>query len=80
MSDIVLPQGFIEWSAKEPRIVPGLTEYIEVGSYGPGFDASQRNTSVGQVLQDSDEYTIENVFGGMPVWVDMGTVVLGGGH
>ncbi|KAH8088261.1 pectin lyase fold/virulence factor [Filobasidium floriforme] len=78
MSDIVLPQGFIEWSAKEPRIVPGLTEFVEVGSYGPGFQLEQRNQSVGEVANGS-AYTVESVFGGMPAWVDLGTVVFGKG-
>ncbi|KAG7531051.1 hypothetical protein FFLO_04606 [Filobasidium floriforme] len=78
MSDIVLPQGFIEWSAKEPRIVPGLTEFVEVGSYGPGFQLEQRNQSVGEVANGT-AYTIESVFSGMPAWVDLGTVVFGQG-
>jgi hypothetical protein len=78
MSDIVLPQGFIEWSAKEPRIVPGLTDFVEVGSYGPGFQLEQRNQSVGEVANGS-AYTVESVFEGMPAWVDLGTVVFGKG-
>jgi hypothetical protein len=58
--------------------VPGLTEFVEVGSYGPGFQLDQRNQSVGEVANGS-AYTVETVFGGMPAWVDLGTVVFGKG-
>ncbi|KAJ9092223.1 hypothetical protein QFC19_008760 [Naganishia cerealis] len=79
MSDIVLPQGFIAWSDKEPRVVPGLTFFGEYNSYGPGFQAASRNTSVETLLtkEQADEYTVEKVFGGMPAWIDLGTAVIG---
>jgi hypothetical protein len=78
MSDIVLPAGFIEWQPKEPRIVKGLTFFGENGSYGPGFDASARNQSVGALLtkEEADQYTVEKVFGGMPSWIDLGTATI----
>ncbi|KAJ9121106.1 hypothetical protein QFC24_005087 [Naganishia onofrii] len=78
MSNIVLPQGFIAWSDKDPRVVPGLTVFGEYGSYGPGWNASARNTSVETVLskEQADQYTVETVFGGMPSWIDLGTAVI----
>ncbi|KAJ9103773.1 hypothetical protein QFC21_002235 [Naganishia friedmannii] len=78
MSDIVLPQGFIAWSDKEPRIVPNLTFFGEYGSYGPGFNAAARNTSVETLLtkEQASQYTVEKVFGGMPAWIDLGTAVI----
>jgi hypothetical protein len=78
MSEIVLPQGFIAWSDKDPRVVPGLTVFGEYGSYGPGWNASARNTSVETVLskEQADQYTVETVFGGMPSWIDVGTAVI----
>ncbi|KAJ9121101.1 hypothetical protein QFC24_005082 [Naganishia onofrii] len=79
MSDIVLPQGFIAWSDKEPRIVPNLTFFGEYGSYGPGFNAAARNTSVETLLtkEQAAQYTVEKVFGGMPAWIDLGTATIG---
>ncbi|KAJ9103766.1 hypothetical protein QFC21_002228 [Naganishia friedmannii] len=78
MSDIVLPQGFIAWSDKDPRVVPNLTVFGEYGSYGPGWNAAARNTSVETVLskEQADKYTVETVFGGMPSWIDLGTAVI----
>lgn len=78
MSDIVLPAGFVAWSDKEPRLVPNLTFFGEYGSYGPGFDAAQRNQSVGALLtkEEADQYTVEKVFGGMPSWIDLGTATI----
>jgi hypothetical protein len=79
MSDIVLPQGFIAWSDKEPRIVPNLTFFGEYGSYGPGFNAATRNTSVETLLtkEQAAQYTVEKVFSGMPAWIDLGTATIG---
>ncbi|KAJ9092226.1 hypothetical protein QFC19_008763 [Naganishia cerealis] len=78
MSNIVLPQGFIAWSDKDPRVVANLTVFGEYGSYGPGFNADARNTSVETLLtkEQADEYTVEKVFGGMPSWIDLGTAVI----
>lgn len=79
MSDIVLPQGFVAWSDKEPRVVPGVTVFGEYGSYGPGWVPEARNTSVQAVFteQQAQEYTVEKMFGGMPVWIDLGTATIG---
>lgn len=79
MSDIVLPQGFVAWQDKDPRVVPGLTIFGEYGSYGPGFNADARNLSVQALLskEQADEYTVDKVFGGWPSWIDYGTAVIG---
>ncbi|KAJ9117738.1 hypothetical protein QFC20_000016 [Naganishia adeliensis] len=79
MSEIVLPQGFVAWSDKEPRVVPGLTVFGEYGSYGPGWVPEARNTSVQAVFteQQAQEYTVEKMFGGMPAWIDLGTATIG---
>jgi hypothetical protein len=79
MSEIVLPQGFIAWQDKDPRVVPGLTVFGEYGSYGPGWVPDARNGSVQTVLstEQSGAYTVEKVFGGMPAWIDYGTAVIG---
>nr|XP_018261327.1 uncharacterized protein I303_05764 [Kwoniella dejecticola CBS 10117]OBR83485.1 hypothetical protein I303_05764 [Kwoniella dejecticola CBS 10117] len=73
MSDIVLPQGFIEWSASDPRVFPNVTHFIESGSYGPGWNPSARNYSVESVIspeQAQSQYSVSAVFGGFPTWVD----------
>jgi hypothetical protein len=79
MSNIVLPQGFVAWADKDPRVVPGLTIFGEYGSYGPGYDQNARNLTVEALLtkEQADEYTVEKVFGGMPSWIDLGTAVIG---
>ncbi|PWN47469.1 pectin lyase-like protein [Violaceomyces palustris] len=77
-SDIVLPQGYIIWSKSDPRIVPGLTNFAEYNSMGPGWNATARNQSIETILtQDqANLYTVETVFGGIPSWIDLGTASL----
>ncbi|WRT68267.1 uncharacterized protein IL334_005243 [Kwoniella shivajii] len=73
MSDIVLPQGFIEWSSSDPRVFPNVTHFIESGSYGPGYNASARNYTVESIISSEEakkDYSVSNVFGGFPDWVD----------
>lgn len=78
MDDLVLPQGFIAWSDKEPRLVPGLTIFGEYGSYGPGYTPESRNLTVGTLLskEEADQYTVDKVFGGWPEWIDYGTAII----
>jgi hypothetical protein len=79
MSDIVLPQGFVQWTTNDARIDPKLTVFGEYGSYGPGYVAASRNLSVEALLtkEQADQYTVAKVFGGMPSWIDLGTAVSG---
>ncbi|KZP27716.1 carbohydrate esterase family 8 protein [Athelia psychrophila] len=73
MSDIVLPQGFIKWSASDPRVFPNVTFFVESGSYGPGWNASARNYSIESVISKTEAeatYSLSDVFGGLPSWVD----------
>nr|XP_019011322.1 uncharacterized protein I206_03420 [Kwoniella pini CBS 10737]OCF50103.1 hypothetical protein I206_03420 [Kwoniella pini CBS 10737] len=73
MSDIVLPQGFIEWSPSDPRVFPNVTHFIESGSYGPGWNPSARNYSVESVISPEEaqsKYSVSAVFGEFPNWVD----------
>jgi hypothetical protein len=78
MDDLVLPQGFIAWQDKEPRVVPGLTIFGEYGSYGPGYKPESRNLTVQALLSEEEagKYTVEKVFGGMPQWIDLGTATI----
>ncbi|KAF7970318.1 hypothetical protein HWV62_24392 [Athelia sp. TMB] len=72
-SDIVKPQGFIQWSTSDPRVFPNVTFFIESGSYGPGWNASARNTSIENIISQSAAaaaYSLSGVFGGTPSWVD----------
>ncbi|KAI5453717.1 hypothetical protein NCC49_005533 [Naganishia albida] len=79
MDDLVLPQGFVAWQDKEPRVVPGLTIFGEYGSYGPGYKPESRNLTVGALFteEQAGQYTVEKVFGGMPAWIDLGTATIG---
>jgi hypothetical protein len=74
-SDIVLPAGFIVWSASDPRVFPNVTHFAEYNSKGPGYVPSSRNTSLETILTKSqaEQYSLESVFGGRPSWIDYGT-------
>ncbi|KAG8854802.1 hypothetical protein FRB96_007331 [Tulasnella sp. 330] len=75
MSDIVLPEGFIIWSATDPRVFPNLTFFGEFDSFGPGFNATARNRTVETLFTPAEArgYSFEKVFGGKPAWVDYQT-------
>ncbi|KAL7408821.1 carbohydrate esterase family 8 protein [Mrakia frigida] len=78
MSDIVLPAGFLEWSASDPRVFPNITFFAEYSSSGPGWNASARNTSAETILTEAQasKYSIETVFGeAKPKWIDFDTTV-----
>lgn len=74
-SDIVLPAGFIIWSATDPRNFPNVTYFGEYHSYGPGFNATARNRAVETLhtAAEAQTYSFEKVFGGKPAWVDYQT-------
>ncbi|RSH90517.1 hypothetical protein EHS25_001122 [Saitozyma podzolica] len=73
MSDIVLPQGFMQWQPTNPQFVPNLTIFVESGSYGPGWKPRQRNETLESVISPQEattRFSIEKVFGTFPSWVD----------
>ncbi len=76
-SDIVRPEGFIIWSASDPRVFPNITHFAEYTSFGPGYTATARNTSIETILtaDQAQQYTLSKVFGSKPTWIDYGTAV-----
>jgi hypothetical protein len=56
-----------------PNLVPNVTFFIESGSHGPGWNPSSRNYSIESTIPASQakaQYSLSNVFGEFPSWVD----------
>jgi hypothetical protein len=56
-----------------PNSVPNVTFFIESGSRGPGWNPSSRNYSIESSIPASQakaQYSLSDVFGGFPSWVD----------
>jgi len=70
MDASVALQGFTPWGGTRPTIV-NTTFYAEYNSTGPGFNASKRLPAEHILTSvESGDFTIENIFGGKPAWVD----------
>ncbi|KAJ7708822.1 pectin lyase-like protein [Mycena rosella] len=70
MDSTINPAGFQIWSPTDPR--NETIYYAEEGSHGPGFNASAR-VSFDHLLttkQTRQNFTVEKIFGGLPMWVD----------
>ncbi|OSS52381.1 hypothetical protein B5807_02281 [Epicoccum nigrum] len=80
LDDSIEPNGYIEWSASEPRVNANTT-MAEFKTHGPGFNATGRAESKVSIVMDKRQYepysTADKVFqfpftgeGGNTKWID----------
>ena len=80
LDDSIEPNGYVEWSASEPRVNSNTT-MAEFKTHGPGFNATGRAESKVSIVMDKRQYepysTVDKVFqfpftgkGGNTKWID----------
>jgi len=70
MDESIAPVGFIPFDSARP-VIMNTTFYAEFGSSGPGGNTSSR-VPIEHILttDEAAKFTLENVFGGRPEWID----------
>ncbi|CAO3669061.1 unnamed protein product [Umbelopsis vinacea] len=70
MGNHIQPNGFIPWLPTTLNI--SSVYYAEFGSYGPGFNASLRESSehLGTTAEGESLWSVSTVFKGIPKWID----------
>ncbi|KAF1944975.1 pectin methylesteras-like protein [Clathrospora elynae] len=65
LDDSVLAEGYVKWSATDPRVGQGAV-MAEYADYGPGWNATARKEGNVTIVMDREEYepysTLEKVF------------------
>ncbi|KAM3580621.1 hypothetical protein VKS41_006690 [Umbelopsis sp. WA50703] len=70
MGDHIQTNGFIPWLPTTLNM--STVYYAEFGSYGPGYNASLRESSehLGTTAQGESLWNLASVFKGLPKWID----------
>ncbi|KAG8733452.1 hypothetical protein FRC11_006179 [Ceratobasidium sp. 423] len=73
MDNTVMPAGYTIWGTTDPRFDYNVTYFAEYKSYGPGWNATARDTSVERILTTAKEvkrFSLGSIFGADLTWID----------